>query len=277
MTTPLVAVTGSNRGLGYALALTLAERGAGVVLMCRDRDRGETALRAVAAASTGQEPQLIVMSLDDLASVRGGAAQLLDTHDKLDALVNNASVFTGTRQISADGYELMFATNHLGPFLLTNLLLPALRRASTARVLTIAAPSTVALDFDDLQGESSFKPLHAFGASKMANLLFTFELARRCGANGIAANAIHPGLVRTDLMLDAPAPLRWVTRLASRSPGTAAAAIAPLVLGAGPATSGQLLRAGKPVTTNRWSRDPANQSRLWEISAELTDLDIRTG
>lgn len=273
MTAPTVAITGANRGIGHAIAVAVAHRGARVVLLCRDPDRGEAARAEVAATATGPEPQLIVMSLDDLDSVRRAAGDLLGSHDGLDVLVNNASVFTRTRQLSADGYELMFATNHLGPFLLTNLLLPTLQRDAHGRVLTLTAPSTTHLDFDDLQGERVFKPLRAFGASKMANLLFTYELARRDEAIGIIANAVHPGLVRTDLMHEAPLPLRWGTRLASRSSAEAADLIAPLVLDRDFAeVTGQLLKGSKPVPTNEYSRDPTNGARLWEVSRSLTGL-----
>lgn len=271
MSAPVVAVTGANRGLGLALSCALAREGADVVVLCRDPDRGASARRDVAAEATGPEPALVTVRLDDLSSVRRAADELLATHDHLDALVNNASVFTRQRQVSVDGHELMLATNHLGPFLLTNLVLPLLRRAPAGRVFTVTAPSTVAIDFDDLQGQRTWKPLRAFGASKMANLLFTYELARRGEAQGIRANAIHPGLVRTDLMRDAPAPLRWATRLASKPPARAAASIVPLVLGEQHATTtSALLKGTKTVETNDFSRDPANQARLWELTEAMT-------
>jgi NAD(P)-dependent dehydrogenase (short-subunit alcohol dehydrogenase family) len=199
MTAPVVAVTGVTRGLGRALSAGLVASGAQVVMVCRDPERGESARRDIAAVAAGPRPELVVADLADLSSVRHAAHELRSAHDRVDALVNNAAVFTRTRQLSADGFELMFATNHLGPFLLTNLLLDPLRAATPGRVLTLTAPSTVPLDFDDLQGERSFKPLRIFGASKMANLLFTYELARRAGPIGVTANAIHPGLPRTAL------------------------------------------------------------------------------
>lgn len=270
-TDPVVVVTGATGGVGRALSAALAAAGAQVVMVCRDAERGEAVRRDVAASATGSEPELVLADLADLSSVRRAAEEIGGTHQRLDALVNNAAVFSRTRRTSVDGYELMFATNHLGPFLLTNLLVDPLHAAAPGRVLTLSAPSTVALDFDDLQGERTFKPLRAFGASKMANLLFTFELARRNASGDLVANAIHPGLVRSDLMHDAPAPLRWATRLASRSPETAAATIVPIALGEeGNTGDGQLLKAGKPVATNSYSRDPANQRRLWRDSCALT-------
>lgn len=272
MPAPVVAVTGATGGLGHALAGALAETGAKVVLVCRDGARGEAARREVAAAATGPAPELVVADLADLASVRGAAQEIRDHHSRLDALVNNAAVFSRTRSESVDGYELMFATNHLGPFLLTNFLLDPLRAAS-GRVLTLSAPSTVSLDFDDLQSERSFKALRVFGASKMANLLFTYELARRGEALGITANAIHPGLVRSHLMRDAPAPLRWATGVASRPPAKAAAAIVPVILGPEHATTtGELLKTGEPAATNDYSHDPAVQTRLWDVSCSLSAL-----
>ena len=272
MIAPVVVVTGATGALGHALAAALAEEGAQVVMVCRHPERGEAARNDIAALASGPEPQLVIADLADLASIRQVADQICSTHTRLDALVNNAAVFTRTRQESADGYELIFATNHLGPFLLTNLLLDPLR-AARGRVLTISAPSTVALDFDDLQSEHAFKALHVFGASKMANLLFTYELARRGDALAITANAIHPGLVRSHLMRDAPAPLRWATRLASRPPDKAAAAIVPVIIDPDHATTtGQLLKAGKPVDTNDYSHEATTQVRLWNDSLNLTGL-----
>ena len=273
LTASTVAVTGVTGGLGRAVSTALAVGGARVILVCRDRERGEAVRRDVASAATGPEPALVTADLADLSSVRRAAAEIVAGCDHLEGLVNNAAVFARCRRASSDGYELMFATNHLGPFLLTNLLIDALRAAGSARVVTLSAPSTVALDFEDLQGEHDFKPLRTFGASKMANLLFAFELARRGERFGITSNAIHPGLVRTQLMREAPPPLRWATRVASRPPAKAAAAIVSAVVDDDPArATGQLLKNGKPVATSEFARDRTNQTRLWSVSCALTGL-----
>jgi NAD(P)-dependent dehydrogenase (short-subunit alcohol dehydrogenase family) len=167
----------------------------------------------------------------------------------------------------------MLATNVLGPFLLTNLLLDRLRAAPSARVLVLSAPSTVKLDFDDLGAERRFRSLTQFGATKAADLLFTFELARRLEGTGVTANAVHPGLVRTNLMRGAPAPLRLATRLVSAAPERAAAAIAPLATSPEyGGRSGRFFKAGREIDPPPYTLDPVVARRLWDTSATLTKL-----
>ena len=162
--------------------------------------------------------------------------------------------------------------------MLTNLLLPQLRSAGSARILVISAPSTTKLDFDDLQSERRFRSLSAFGASKAADLLFTFELARRLDGTGVTANAIHPGLVRTSLMSGAPALLRWGIRPFSRSPESAMKTIVPLSLDPTfQGRSGQLFHHAKAIDPPASTRDPDVARRLWDVCAELTGLDPSAG
>ena len=173
---------------------------------CRSRwARGEAARQEIATTTGNDRISVVLGDLADMASVRQAALAIERAHPKLDILVNCAGVYTPKRTVTVDGFETMFATNLLGPFLLTNLVRPQLRAAGSARVLVISAPSGTKLDFDDLQGERRFRSLTNFGASKAADLLFTFELARRLDGTGVTANAIHPGLVRTSLMSGAPA------------------------------------------------------------------------
>jgi NAD(P)-dependent dehydrogenase (short-subunit alcohol dehydrogenase family) len=186
--------------------------------------------------------------------------------------VNVAGIFSSQRIETADGLELMFATNHLGPFLLTNLLLPALT-AGEGRVLTVAAPSGTRLNFDDLQGSEKFSALSAFGASKAANLLFTFELARRIAGSGVTANAVHPGLARTGLMRQAVAPLRVVLGLMSAPVDKVADRIAPLLLDdAYASANGQFFHKGKAIVPPKSTLDVEAQQRLWQVSEQLTGL-----
>jgi retinol dehydrogenase 14 len=266
-------VTGATSGIGRALAATLAAANVTVGIVARDAERGERA-RAELAASTGNEGvQLFVGDLADLASVRRLAAAVSGAHPTLEILVHCAAVYTAHRTVTADGLEAMFATNVAGSFLLTNLLLDRLRAAPAARVLVMSAPSTVRLDFDDLQSERQFRSLTAFGATKTADLLFTFELARRLDGTGVTANAVHPGLVRTALMRQAPAPLRWATWLVSAPPGRAAAAIAPLALAPEYAgRSGRFFRGGREIEPPPYTRDPEVAQRLWAACASLTSL-----
>jgi NAD(P)-dependent dehydrogenase (short-subunit alcohol dehydrogenase family) len=197
-------------------------------------------------------------------------------------LINNASVYKRKRTVTVDGFEEMFAANHLGPFLLTNLLVEPLHAAvqadGSARVLNITAPSTVPLNFDDLQGERSFNSLNVFGATKMANLLFTFELARRLENTGITVNAIHPGLARSGLMKEAFILMRLFTRLASGPPekvtgGILQAATAPEFAN----VSGKFLHNGKEIEAPAYARDRTAQQKLWEVSEQLTQLAATKG
>jgi NAD(P)-dependent dehydrogenase (short-subunit alcohol dehydrogenase family) len=183
---------------------------------------------------------------------------------------------------TVDGFEEMFAANHLGPFLLTNLLLELLQAAvpvnGAARVLNISAPSTTRLNFDDLQGERNFNSLHAFGATKMANLLFTFALARRLDNTGITVNAIHPGLARSGLLKEASMFLRLFTRLVSKPPQKVTESIARVAFAPEfEKTTGKFFHAGKEIKAPAYAYDRAAQERLWQISEELTGLAENKG
>jgi NAD(P)-dependent dehydrogenase (short-subunit alcohol dehydrogenase family) len=265
-----VLVTGATSGIGRALAGSLAASGMTVGIVARDMTRGEQTRASIAADSGNDRVEHFAADLADLASIRRLAADVTQAHPSLDVLVHCAAAYTARRTVTADGFETMFATNVLGPFLLTNLLLERLRVAGPARVLVLSAPSTVRLDFDDLQAERRFRSLTAFGATKAADLLFTFELARRTEGTGVIANAVHPGLVRTSLMRQAPAPLRWATRLMSTTPERAAAAIAPLAIAPEHATrSGRFFRAGREIEPPPYTLDPDIGRRLWEVCASL--------
>jgi len=266
-------ITGATSGIGRAVAEALAAAGLTVAIVARDGPLGDATRRAIAERTGNDRVELFEGDLSSLASVRDAARAVREAHPTLNILVHCAAVYTSRRSVTADGFETMLATNVLGPFLLTNLLLDRLQAARSARILVLSAPSTVKLDFDDLQSERRFRSLTAFGATKAAGLVFTFELAHRLEGTGVTANAVHPGLVRTNLMREAPAPLRWATWLASAPPHRAAAAISPLVLSpeyAGP--SGRFFRRGKEIEPPPYTRDRDVARRLWDASAALTNL-----
>jgi NAD(P)-dependent dehydrogenase (short-subunit alcohol dehydrogenase family) len=270
-------VTGANSGIGKATALGLAKVGATVVMVCRDRNRGEAAKAQIKRESGGESVDLLVADLSSQASLRELADEFKRRYGRLDVLVNNAAAYRRERTTTADGLEAMFATNHLAPFLLTNLLLGPLRASGAARVLNITAPSTVKLMFDDLQGERRFSSLTAFGASKMGNLLFTFELARRLEGTGITVNAIHPGLVRSNLMREANVAIRFLSSLFSMPPERAAQSIVHLATApefAG--KSGRFYRNGKEIKASAYAYDPDIGRRLWDESVRLTRLTNST-
>jgi NAD(P)-dependent dehydrogenase (short-subunit alcohol dehydrogenase family) len=268
-----VLVTGSTSGIGRALAEALATAGATVGIVARDAARGQVVRKEIGAATGNPAIHPFVADLSSQADVRRLAPEVAGTLPRLDVLVHCAGVFIRRRTLTADGLETMFATNQLAPFLLTNLLLERLTASAPARVLILSAPSTVKLDFNDLQGERRFRALTAFGASKAADLLFTFELARRLEGTGVTANAVHPGLVRTSLMRQAPAPLRWATWLVSAPPTRAAAAIAPLALSPEYATAtGRFFKGGREIEAPPYTQDVDVARRLWDVSTTLTKL-----
>ena len=241
------------------------------MLLARNADRGAAAVSDL--RRTGGQVEFLHADLADLASVRQAAAAFLDRHPRPHLLVNNAAVYLARREVTSDGLERMFATNHLGPFLLTHLLLDALRAAGASRILNITAPSTVHPDFDDLQSVRKFRSLNAFGATKMANLLFTFALARRLQGSGVTANAVHPGVARTGLMRQAPAPMRWLTGLMGSS---ADRAVEPVVRVATEASfadrNGRFFHKDVEIDPPAFALDVEAQERLWRDSLRLAGL-----
>ena len=268
-------VTGSTAGIGRELAANLAGAGLTVGLVARDAARGESVRADVAAATGNPNVRVFAADLSRQGDVRALAAEVLDTFPRLDIVVHCAAVFVPRRTVTPEGLETMFATNHIAPFLLTALLRDRLRKSAPARVLTLTAPSTVRLDFDDLQAERRFRALTQFGMTKAANLLFAFELARRLEGSGVVSNAVHPGLAPTGLMRGAPAPLRWATRLVSAPPERAAAAIARLLISPdGAGRTGRFFKAGRDVDPPPYTRDAEVARRLWEISAALSGIEM---
>jgi len=263
-------VTGATGALGAAVSTALVRRGATVVLVSRDETRGRALVTSVRQATGAGSVELLQADLSDLRSVRNMARSFREQHPRLDVLVHTAAVFTRKRTETADGFELMFATNFLGPFLLTNLLVPALRFAAPSRVITVSAPTTSELDFEDLQSKNRWRPLHAFGASKMADLLFTYALARRLEGMEVRANAVYPGLMKSGLMRELSAPARFFVGLASKPPERAAEAVASLA--SSPKferVTGRFFKGTQVAESNAYSRDPQVQKRLWKESERL--------
>jgi retinol dehydrogenase 14 len=266
-------VTGSTSGIGRELAEILAAAGGTVGIVARDAARGDAVAEEVASATGNRAVRAFTADLARQADIRRLASEVTTAFPHLDVLVHCAAVYTSRRTTTADGLETMLATNTLAPFLLTNLLRDLLAANAPARILLLSAPSTVKLEFDDLQGERRFRSLTAFGATKAAELLYTFELARRLEGTRVTANAVHPGLARTDLMRQAPAPMRWAVRLVSASPAKAAAAIAPLVLAPEyEGVSGRFFKGGREIDPPPYTLDPDVARRLWDAGTSLTGL-----
>ena len=271
-------VTGANGGIGKATVLGLANLGATVVLVCRSRERGEAALAEVKEKSNNDHVSLLIADLSSQGEVRKLAENFKSQHSALHVLINNAGIIPRKREVTVDGLETQFAVNYLAPFLLTNLLLDMLKSNAPARVVTVASDMHrgATIDFGDLQSERAYKPLRVYCRTKLANVLFTKELARRLQGTGVTANCLHPGVVATKLLADAmgmPRTLRPSTRLIGSSPDRGARtsiylATSPEVEG----VSGKYFVRQKAVESSKVSYDENMASQLWRVSAELTRL-----
>ena len=267
----VVVVTGANTGIGKAAALALARRGAHVVLVCRSEERGRQALAEVRSAAVDGGADLVAIDLASLAAVRAGAAEILARHARIHALVNNAGMVSMQRQVSADGYELTFAVNQLAPFLLTELLLPRLTASAPARIVNVASEAhrRCQMRWDDVLLERSYSAVFAYAQSKLANILFTRELARRIAGSGVTANAVHPGVVATDLVRRAPLPVRWGFRLFGLT--VEKGAQGPVMLAEDTSgVSGRYFKRTREATPSAAARDDAAAARLWALCEQLT-------
>ena len=281
----LAVVTGANTGLGFETAQVLAARGASVVLAVRDIEKGKRAAARIAETAAGANVMVQRLDLTSLDSIRAAADELRAKHPRIDLLINNAGVMLTPRQTTSDGFELQFGTNHLGHFALTGLLLEQMLPVPGSRVVTVSSivhRVRARINFDDLQGERSYSRVGAYGQSKLANLMFTYELQRRLsGAGTTVAVAAHPGLANTELARNAPAIAAFFyARVMSQKAAMGAlpvlrAATDPGVLGGQYYGPGGLFGArGYPKLTesSRRSHDTAIQRRLWTVSEELTGV-----
>ncbi len=199
MTGKTCLVTGANQGIGKETALGLAKLGATVVITARDRAKGEAALDDIKQRGGSDRVDLMLVDLASFDSIRQLAEEFQVRHPRLHVLVNNAGAYNTTRTLTRDGFETTFGVNHLGYFLLTRLLLDAITSSAPARIVSVSsgAHTGARMNFDDLQGERSYRGFGAYGQSKLANVLFTYELARRLEGTGVTANCLHPGVVMT--------------------------------------------------------------------------------
>ncbi len=265
---PVVVITGATGAIGSATAALLVRRGARLLLLSRPSDRLDA---MVTRLDVDNRVTRVELDLSLFASVRAAARQISREVTHVDALINTAAVFAANYEQSDDGIELMLATNHLGPFLLTNLLRD--RLAGGSRVITVTAPSSTRVDIDQLMSKDHFSALRTFGATKAASLMFTFELARRAKRWDVRAYAYHPGLVRSELMREAPRPIRLLTRLVSRAPRRAGEDLAELATSpAFESTTGWFFKGGRRIEPPKSTMDVEAQRNLWTRSAELVEL-----
>jgi len=273
-----VLITGGTSGIGRATAAGLAAMGARVAIAGRDRERAEQAARGIRTANDAQV-HVFIADLASQSEVRRLADEVREAFPRLDVLINNVGGYWNTRHVTADGLERTFALNHLAPFLLTDLLLERLKAAGSARVVTVAsgAHATGRIDFDDLQGERSYSGARAYSQSKLANVLFTYELARNLQATSVTANALHPGVVRTSFGAEDPGGVQRLLfpfiRPFMKTPAQGAAT--SIHLASSPdleQVTGKYFANSTPKRSAKRSYDEAAAERLWQVSAELVNL-----
>jgi len=275
---PFVLITGATRGIGRAAAVELASRGAEVAVVGRDAERVSDTADAARAAGGGAPVHEHVADLERMDEVRRLAGAVLERHPRVDVLANNVGAMFTSRRVTPEGFERTFALNHLGPFLLTTLLLDRLRESAPARVVTTAsgAHTSGLLDLDDLQAEDSFSAMRTYGTSKLCNILFTRELARRVEGTGVVANCFHPGAVRTGWGKNDGVLARIALTAAGpflRSPERGARSLVWLALDPAAAElNGAYVVDEKVAQPNAQAQDDALASALWGASERLAGV-----
>ncbi len=278
MTGKVCLITGANSGIGKATALGLAKLDATVVIVSRDKDKGEAALLEIRTRSGNKNVDAMVADLSSQDSVRELAHDFKARYKKLHVLINNAGVFLPKRVPTVDGLEATFATNHLGHFLLTNLLLDVLKASAPSRIINItsSAHRGTEMEFEDLQGEKKYSGFHAYSQSKLANVLFTYQLARLLEGTGVTVNCLHPGVVRTGFGKDQRGLMSMLISVGSpfmMSPERAARAAIYLATSHElEGVTGKHFSKGREERSSEKSYDMASAERLWKISAELTKI-----
>lgn len=273
-------ITGASSGIGKAAACGIAALGADVVLVCRNPALGDTAMREVASLGGGSV-ELLIADLSSQHEIRRLAGEILDKRERIDVLVNNAGGIFGERRVTEDGIEMTLALNHLAYFLLSNLLVDRIRASAPARIVNVSsgAHRMAKIDWDDLQGARRYSGIRAYGLSKLCNILFTYELARRLDGTGVTVNCMHPGAVGTSFGVTGGKLMRRAFRLAGplmRSPERGADTIvwmasAPELAG----VTGKYFMDRKEKRSSRLSHDQATARRLWNASARLGGLDVQ--
>jgi len=279
MTSKTCLITGGNSGIGKATGLGLSRMGANVVIVSRSKEKGEAALTDIVAKSGNRNVELMLADMSSQDSIRRLASDFKAGHKKLHLLVNNAGVYLTRRTTTVDGLESTFATNHLGPFLLTNLLLDLLKASAPSRIVNVTsdAHNGAKVNFEDLQGEKEFSGWQAYGQSKLAMILFTHQLATRLDGTGVTVNSAHPGVVRTNFANNNGL-VTFGFRLLRPffiSPKTAAKRI--LYVATSPdleGVNGKYFTKMHAAKSSQESYDDDSAKRLWQMSEQLARLSI---
>jgi NAD(P)-dependent dehydrogenase (short-subunit alcohol dehydrogenase family) len=272
-------VTGGTDGIGKATALGLAKLGATVVIVGRNARKAGQVVEEIRSATRNPHIEALIADFSSLAQVRALAENFKARHDRLDVLVNNAGLVTRERELSEDGFELMFAVNYLAPFLLTNLLLDVLKKSVPARIVNVSSLGYKRgrIDFDDLQSEQAFDHRQAYYQTRLGLVLFTFALARRLEGSGVTANVLHPGIVKTNLShnyMGNPV-FRFFEQIIAVSPEKGAQT--SLYLAASPAVegmTGEYFKKQQVEPATETARDQGLQERLWDVSEMLVGTGL---
>ena len=271
-------ITGANSGIGKAAALGLAKMGANLVIVCRDPEKGQAALAEIMAESGNKNIELMLADMSSQDSVRKLASDFQANHQKLHILVNNAGVYLTRRTTTPDGFEATFATNFLGPFLLTSLLLNVLKASAPSRIVNVSsdAHNGVRMNFEDIHGEKKFSGWQAYGQSKLAMILFTHELSKRLAGTGVTVNSVHPGVVRTHFAKNNGGLVGLGFRIIGVffiSPSASAKRV--LYVATSPEldnVTGKYFTKMHEAKSSKESYDDLSAKRLWQMSEHLTGL-----
>jgi NAD(P)-dependent dehydrogenase (short-subunit alcohol dehydrogenase family) len=273
----ICVVTGATRGIGKATADGLAQLGATVVLVARRVEDGEKVSQEIAARAS-VPPSVVTADLSEQRSIRRAAQELVERYPHIHVLINNAGVIPRQHEVTVDGFERQLAVNHLAYFLLTNLLLPQLVAGAPSRIINVSsgAHAHATIDFDDLQAERQYDPKQVYSRTKLANILFTYELSRRLRGTGVTANCLNPGVVDTGMLADYMGVARTgdaVSRTFGATPKEGAET--SIFLASSPqleGVSGKYFERKRPIRSSRQSYDEGTARRLWEVSERLTGL-----
>lgn len=274
MTGRVCVVTGANRGIGRATAEGLAGLGAKVILVCRTKEDGDAAAQEIGEKHP-VVPDVVTADLSSQASIRRAATDIQGRYPRLHVLINNAGVIPRRREVTVDGLEMQLAVNHLAYFLLTNLLLPQLKAGAPSRIINVSsgAHTHAGMDFDDLQAERGYDPKQVYSRSKLANILFTYELARRLRGTGVTANCLNPGVVATGMLADymgVPSGAGLSSTFGARPEEGAETSIYLASSAEVERVTGKYFERKQARRSSRESYDEAPARRLWDLSERLT-------
>lgn len=275
MKNKVVLITGANAGIGKATAIGLAKMGATVIIACRNKERGTEAVEEIKKVSGNANVDLLIMDLASLDSVRKAVSEFKSKYDKLHVLINNAGVFLSKREVTEDGIEKTFATNYLGHFLLTHLLLDVLKSSAPSRIICVASKHNgIKINFDDMMLEKNFSTLAAVGPTKLGLVIFAKEFSKKLEGTGVTINSLHPGLTDTTLLKDTGFMMRLIFKLLPKSSPEKSAETS-IYLASSPEVekiSGKFFSDKKEIPTSANANDEATNKRFYELSLKLAKL-----